>query len=78
MPVQDIIGGPAKEDGRLRQGDQILIESVEPKFDGLGFVAARPHLDAARTLFVRLVVERRPRLVESNYAMSQETNSDEP
>lgn len=25
--VRDIVGGPAKEDGRLRQGDQILMVS---------------------------------------------------
>ena len=43
--------------------------------DGLGFVAARQHLDAARPV-ARLLVERRPRLVESKYAMGQQTNSE--
>ena len=27
--VRDIVGGPAKEDGRLRQGDQILMVSIK-------------------------------------------------
>lgn len=41
--------------------------------DGLGFVAARQHLDAARPV-ARLLVERRPRLAESKYAMSKASN----
>lgn len=45
------------------------------KVDGLGFVAARQHLDAARPV-ARLLVERRPRLAESKYAMGQQTNSE--
>ena len=43
--------------------------------DGLGFVAARQHLDAARPV-ARLLVERRPRLAESKYAMVKPTNSE--
>lgn len=43
--------------------------------DGLGFVAARQHLDAARPV-ARLLVERRPRLVESKYAMSKANSTD--
>ena len=39
-------------------------------------MAARQHLDAARPV-ARLLVERRPRLAESKYAMSQQTNSKE-
>lgn len=38
-------------------------------------MAARQHLDAARPV-ARLLVERRPRLVESKYTMSQQTNSE--
>lgn len=38
-------------------------------------MAARQHLDAARPV-ARLLVERRPRLVESKYAMGQQTNSE--
>ena len=40
-------------------------------------MAARQHLDAARPV-ARLLVERRPRLAESKYAMAQETNSEVP
>ena len=42
--------------------------------DGLGFVAARQHLDAARPV-ATLLVERRPRLAESKYAMTQQADS---
>ena len=42
--------------------------------EGLGFVAARQHLDAARPV-ARLLVERRPRLVESKYAMTKQTDN---
>lgn len=52
-----------------------LIQINGTKVDGLGFVAARQHLDAARPV-ARLLVERRPRLVESKYAMGQQTNSE--
>lgn len=38
-------------------------------------MAARQHLDAARPV-ARLLVERRPRLAESKYAMAQQTNSE--
>ena len=44
------------------------------KVDGLGFVAARQHLDAARPV-ARLLVERRPRLAESKYTMAKQTDS---
>lgn len=37
-------------------------------------MVARQHLDAARPV-ARLLVERRPRLVESKYAMAQQTSS---
>lgn len=40
-------------------------------------MVARQHLDAARPV-ARLLVERRPRLAESKYAMSQQTNPKEP
>lgn len=52
-----------------------LIQINGTKVDGLGFVAARQHLDAARPV-ARLLVERRPRLAESKYAMAQQTNSE--
>ena len=39
--------------------------------EGLGFVAARQHLDAARPV-ATLLVERRPRLAESKYAMDNQ------
>ena len=38
-------------------------------------MAARQHLDAARPV-ARLLVERRPRLAESKYVTSQQTNSE--
>ena len=38
-------------------------------------MAARQHLDAARPV-ARLLVERRPRLAESKYAMAQQPNSE--
>ena len=52
-----------------------LIQINGTKVDGVGFVAARQHLDAARPV-ARLLVERRPRLAESKYAMAQQTNSE--
>ncbi|XP_020604777.1 tyrosine-protein phosphatase non-receptor type 13-like [Orbicella faveolata] len=73
--VEDVVPGePAATQGDLRQGDRIL-EINGTKVDGLGFVAARQHLDAARPV-ARLLVERRPRLAESKYAMAQQTNSE--
>ena len=50
----------------------LQINGVE--VDGLGFVAARQHLDAARPV-ATLLVERRPRLVESKYSMTKQTDS---
>ena len=41
--------------------------------DGLGFVAARQLLDAARPV-ATLLVERRPRLAESKYAMANQAD----
>ena len=52
--------------------DSLQINGI--KVDGLGFVAARQHLDAARPV-ATLLVERRPRLLESKYAMAQQTDS---
>ncbi|XP_078359591.1 tyrosine-protein phosphatase non-receptor type 13-like [Oculina patagonica] len=73
--VEDVVPGePAATQGDLRQGDRIL-EINGTKVDGLGFVVARQHLDAARPV-ARLLVERRPRLAESKYAMDQQTNSE--
>ncbi|XP_074610552.1 tyrosine-protein phosphatase non-receptor type 13-like [Acropora palmata] len=72
--VEDVVPGePAATQGGLRQGDRIL-EINGTKVDGLGFVAARQHLDAARPV-ATLLVERRPRLVESKYAMTKQTDS---
>ena len=44
------------------------------KVNGVGFVAARQHLDAARPV-ARLLVTRRPRIAESKYTMAQQTDS---
>ncbi|XP_068744131.1 tyrosine-protein phosphatase non-receptor type 13-like isoform X2 [Montipora capricornis] len=72
--VEDVVPGePAATQGDLLQGDRIL-EINGIKVDGLGFVAARQHLDAARPV-ATLLVERRPRLLESKYAMAQQTDS---
>ncbi|XP_022779941.1 tyrosine-protein phosphatase non-receptor type 13-like isoform X3 [Stylophora pistillata] len=71
--VEDVVPGePAATQGSLRQGDRIL-EINGSKVDGVGFVAARQHLDAARPV-ARLLVERRPHEVESKYAMNPQTS----
>ncbi|XP_031567263.1 tyrosine-protein phosphatase non-receptor type 13-like isoform X2 [Actinia tenebrosa] len=66
--VDDVVPGePAAVEGNLKHGD-VIVEIGGRKVEGIGFLAARQYLDAARPV-VQLLVKRTNRAAVSKYTM---------